>query len=294
MENKEKKMNAVCPVCQAPDVVFFAVKNFCDIYKCQNCGLLFVWPKPDSMANVYSQDYFKGGEGGYGYVDYEADKLAMAAIWEVYLERMEKFLPNRGKLLDVGAATGVFLRAAKKRGWAVSGIEPVDWAAQKARVAGLEVKTGALSDFSDETGNYDAITYFDVFEHLADPSAELDLIYKILKPGGLLVVNTPDAGSLLARILGRRWHLLTPPEHLNIFNQNNLTRLLKKRGFEILEIKKIGKKFTLQYIFRTLANWQKMAVWRFLAEFLENKRPGKIGIPINLRDNFFVIARKLC
>lgn len=294
MENKEKKMNAVCPVCQVTDAAFFTTKNFCDIYKCRNCGLLFLWPKSSGSADVYSKDYFKGGDRGYGYVDYEVDKLAMAAVWEVYLERIEKFLPNRGKLLDVGAATGVFLQAAQKRGWAVGGIEPVDWAAQKARAAGLEVKTSVLSDLGDDIGDYDAVTYFDVFEHLSDPVAEVDLIHRILKPRGLLIINTPDAGSWLARILGKRWHLLTPPEHLIVFNQNNLMRLLNERGFEILEVEKIGKKFTLQYIFRTLANWQKATVWCSLAEFLENNRLGKISVPINLRDNLFVIARKLC
>lgn len=294
MENKEYKMKIVCSVCAATDTEFFTIKNCCDIYRCRNCQLLFVWPKPVNLANVYSENYFEGGRDGYGYVDYEADKLAMAATWEVYLDKIEKFLPGRGRLLDVGAATGVFLRAAKRRGWAVCGIEPVEWAAKKARSLGLEVQTGVLSDLSSNADGYDVVTYFDVFEHLSDPGAEADLIYRILKPRGLLIINTPDAGSWLARILRKRWHLLTSPEHLIIFNQNNLTRLLKECGFEILEIGKIGKKFTLQYIFRTLANWQKMAVWRFLAEFLENNRLGKIRIPINLRDNFFVIARKLC
>lgn len=294
MENKYEKIKTVCPVCRTADIGFFTAKNSCDVYKCNDCRLLFVWPKSSGSVSVYSESYFKGGAGGHGYVDYNVDKLAMSAIWDAYLERIGKFLPNKGKLLDVGAATGVFLQAAKKRSWAVDGIELVDWAAQKAREADLEVKTGVLSDFSQEMVDFDVVTYFDVLEHLSDPDDELRLVYKILKPGGLLIINTPDAGSWLARILGKRWHLLTPPEHLIIFNRNNLTQLLKDRGFEVLKVEKIGKRFTLQYVFRTLANWQKIALWHRLAKFLENNRLGKVSISINLRDNFFVVARKVC
>ena len=91
-----------------------------------------------------------------------------------------------------------------------------------------------------------------------------------MKKGGLIAINTPDSGSFIAKLLGKRWHLLVPPEHLVIFNRVNLDLLLKSCGFEVLWTGKIGKKFTLQYIFQILANWQRSPLIGQLAGFLKS------------------------
>ena len=292
MENNFKKINTACIACGRTLFDFFANKNGFDLYRCRNCRLIFVWPLPQDSTDLYSSDYFSGAKSGFGYVNYEEDKSAMFKTFEVYLGKIEQFTPRKGKLLDVGAATGFFVQLAIERGWKASGIEISDYAAKVARQKGLDVMTGTLESVDFDTSSFGVVTLWDVIEHLSDPVSHLKLIYNILEVGGLVAINTPDSASFAARIFGKRWHLLVPPEHLFYFNYRSLLALLRNSGFEVVHISKIGKKFTLQYIFKTLARWQNFFIWKQLTKILAGTRLGTIGIPVNLRDNFFVIAKK--
>src|SRR5687768_16282665 len=98
----------ICPCCRATGATRAFRKNSCDIYRCAGCGLLMVWPIPQ-VSEIYSEDYFNGAHGGFGYVDYDQDKRAMDRTFVTFLERIEKHAPSKGTLLDVGAATGYFL-----------------------------------------------------------------------------------------------------------------------------------------------------------------------------------------
>ncbi|MHB0865972.1 MAG: hypothetical protein ACYC1Y_03715, partial [Minisyncoccota bacterium] len=82
-------------------------------------------------------------------------------------------------------------------------------------------------------------------------------------------------------------------EHINYVTKKSVTALLRENGFSIEKISKIGKSFTLEYVVQTAATWQKSGVLQRLSDFLK-RRPGigRLSIPINLRDNMFIIARK--
>jgi len=285
-------MNLICKVCKNKNIRLWANKNSWNLYKCGECGLIFTDENP-KISELYSKDYFKGAKDGFGYVDYDKDKLAMTGTFNFYLDKIEKIMPNRGSLLDIGAATGYFLKIARQRNWKVKGIEISDYASQKAKTEGLDVITGTLENANLADESFNVLTFFDVLEHFSDPKSQLLIANKILKNSGLIIINTPDSNSLVAKILGRHWHLLIPPEHLVIFSLNNLSILLKSCGFEILLVNKIGKRFTLQYIFQISANWRRSALLGKAAEFLKNNFLGSFSFPINLRDNFFIIAKKL-
>lgn len=293
MENDFKEVNLTCPACSQVSVNFFTKKNNCYLYRCNECGLIFMWPMPKDTAEVYSADYFSGAEKGFGYVDYDEDKSAMADTFSSYLEIINKFSPKKGQLLDIGAATGYFLKKAGAMGWKTAGVEISDYAAQKARAAGLNIKTGTLGSIQFETESFDVVTMWDVLEHFSNPKNELEKVYQLLKKGGILAINTPDAGSFFAKIMGKRWHLLVPPEHLVYFNLKNLTGILKQSGFKVLRIDKVGKKFTIQYILQTLSRWQNISIWKKLLKYSDSIGMAKFHTPINLRDNFFIIARKI-
>ncbi len=281
-----------CIICNSDKISFFIRKNNCDIFCCNNCKLLFVYPMKTDTATIYSDDYFCGAKKTFGYIDYDSDKEPMVPTFIKYLEIIEKIIPNRGKLLDVGAATGFFINIAKKRDWNATGIELSDFAASSARAKGFDVKTGTLSsgDFLPES--YDVITIFDVIEHFPNPLVEIKTASKILKKGGIIVINTPDTGSIIAKIFGKKWHLIVPPEHLYYFNSINLTTLLEKNGFKVIKKMKVGKHFTLQYIFKMLYMWQKLSFWKKLSNFFSKKIFSNISLPINTRDNIFIIAVK--
>lgn len=282
-----------CLVCQNSKIDFFTKKNDYNIYKCWDCGLIFVWPLPANSAALYTADYFDGAASGFGYVDYEEDKKATAKTLDSYLAKIESYLPLKGRLLDVGAAIGSFLQIAKTKGWQTKGVELSQYAAEKARANGLDVITGTVRDLILASKDFDVVTYLDVFEHILDPISELNSARKLLRQEGFLIINTPDSSSWFARLMGRSWHTFVPPEHLFIYSPKNLTILLKRIGFEIVEVCKIGKRFTLRYVFQFLANRYQLFIWRWLAEKCKNSFVGKLALPINLRDNFFMIARKI-
>ena len=133
---------------------------------------------------------------------------------------------------------------------------------------------------------------FDVLEHVTDPKATLLEAHRILSKDGLLVINTPDAESFWAKILGKHWQLIMPPEHINYFSPKNLSEYLSKNGFETAVNTKIGKRFTLQYIFKMLYKWQDLSIWNYLTNLLSKGFLSKLYISINLHDNFFVILKK--
>jgi dolichol-phosphate mannosyltransferase len=286
-----KKSKKKCPICSQANAVFFTKKKNYNLYKCQNCSLIFILPPPQNHLAIYSEDYFKGAENGFGYVDYDNDKDAMASCLNDYLDKIESFTDGqRGRLLDIGAATGYFMELAQKRGWQTKGIEISEYAAQKAREKGLDVLTG-IPEALDFGKDFDLITLWDVMEHLAEPRSTLSLINKALKPGGVLAINTPDAKSLVAKILGKRWHLIVPPEHVFLYNKKNLSYLLSQIGFEIIFAGQIGKKFTLRYAVQIFANKQN-PILKKIAKFLRDNPLGKLVIPFSLGDNFFLLARK--
>jgi 2-polyprenyl-3-methyl-5-hydroxy-6-metoxy-1,4-benzoquinol methylase len=254
-----------------------------------SCKLTFVYPVPDA-TEVYDEGYFTGASECMGYANYDEDKKPMVPTFEKYLKRIAR-LTNGKRLLDVGAATGFFLEIAKREGFEVAGVEISSFAAEVGRKKGIPMTTGTLADVP-ATSQFDVITAFDVLEHVGDPEALCKEAHALLAPGGLFIINTPDIGSVYAQLLGKRWNLIIPPEHLFYFSGKTVTTLLTKTGFEVVEITRIGKNFSPQFVFKTLYVWQGLGIWKYLSEFCANTWLRHIALPINLRDNMFVVARK--
>ena len=267
-------------------------KNMFPLYICRTCGHFFVWPMPDDNLRIYSENYFSGAELGFGYVDYDRDKQVMVPTFEKYLDLIESAGAKSGKLLDVGAATGFFLNLARNRGWEPFGVELSDYAASIGRAKGLNIMTGVLAGGEFPESFFDVITLWDVIEHMPDPRSTLRELQRTLKPGGLIAINTPDSSSLIAKALGKSWHLVVPPEHLNLFHRQSLRLLLEEGACTVLMEDKIGKRFTTQYVVQTLAHWMKWKPFEKGAQFLSARSFGRWGVAINLRDNMFVLARK--
>ncbi len=139
-----------------------------------------------------------------------------------------------GQLLDVGCGAGHFLDEMRgARGWQVRGVEPSAGAAQAAQDRGLDVYPGDLAAAGFPDGAFDAVTLWDVVEHLHDPQAVLSEVRRILRPGGALVLRTPSVDSLDARVFGSYWAGLDSPRHIAVFSCRTLARLLAAAGFRL-------------------------------------------------------------
>ena len=157
-------------------------------------------------------------------------------------------IPASGTVLDVGCAGGAFPKAVSDSGYSVVGVEPSKWLAEHGRNQyGLDIRQGILSDqdFGDQT--FDLVTLWDVIEHLTDPDQVIGDIRDLLNPGGLLVVNYPDYGGLVARAMGRRWPFLLSV-HLLYFTRRTIRAFLEARGFEVLEIRPFFQTLQLGYV----------------------------------------------
>jgi SAM-dependent methyltransferase len=123
------------------------------------------------------------------------------------------------RLLDVGCSSGVFLTRMRDLGWKVQGVDPDPVAAARAEARGISVFVGELRAAGFSAGAFDAITLNHVIEHALDPVGLLRECWRILAPGGQLVVITPNTQSLASRIWGRHWYHLDPPRHLFLFSR---------------------------------------------------------------------------
>jgi len=294
-EAEKREIDATCIACQGKRHAPYAVKDGYKVWKCETCGTLFLFPPPGQTEteSIYGKEYFAGAKEGFGYVDYDADKAAMRSVFERYLRDFERILGKAGRLVDIGAATGYFMKIAEERGWVTHGIEISAYAADFGRSRGLDIETGTIHTATFEKESFDLVTMWDILEHVPDPALDIGKACSLLKPGGLLAINTPDSGSRFAKLRGPSWHLLVPPEHIFYFNRKSLKLLLDRNGLEILEVGCIGKRFTLEYLVHMLLRKQKQAVRQTLLHFFERHQSvGRFPISINLRDNMYLLAKK--
>jgi 2-polyprenyl-3-methyl-5-hydroxy-6-metoxy-1,4-benzoquinol methylase len=158
--------------------------------------------------------------------------LGSAAV----MEALKLSARATGSLLDFGCGDGSFMSRMQRAGWQVSGIEQDPKAADSLRARyGFDVRP-TLEDFADRVGKFDLITTSHVIEHLADPVAVLRALRRFLRPGGRLVVVTPNANSLGARVFGKFWRGLEPPRHFNVFTPKSLRYALSQADYAIEEL----------------------------------------------------------
>jgi SAM-dependent methyltransferase len=144
-----------------------------------------------------------------------------------------------GRLLDVGTGSGGWLEAMHTRGWRVQGVDFDPRAVAAARRRGLRVDEGALEAQGYPPASFDAITLNHVIEHVPDPISTLRECRRVLKPGGRLVLVTPNAASLGHRLFRSAWRGLEPPRHLHIFAPGPMRASLARAGFTRFSIRTV-------------------------------------------------------
>lgn len=234
------------------------------LVKCCNCGLIYVNPRPvqSEVFARYGENYYQTKSPEYGgYEDYWDDLAPNAKTSRKRISHIEKLLSGTGRLLDVGCAGGFFMRAAKERGWDAYGIDVSKYAIKRARTEWNDrVQETDLAGFKTPPGTFDVITFWDVLEHVCDPLSNLRSAFFLLKPGGIVAISTPDAGSLPARLLGEKWlGFRCLEEHNYYFSRRTLRKMLVKAGFTVVAIKSVGKFMRVEQVWRRLCFYTRIA-----------------------------------
>jgi SAM-dependent methyltransferase len=186
--------------------------------------------------------------------DYVAEEEGQRATARGVLDRIEHQVAP-GKLLDLGCWVGYLLDEARKRGWEATGVEPSEYASAFARDRlRLDVRTAGIFDAELESGMYDAVFMGDVIEHLPAAGDALDRIGELLAPDGVLALALPDAGSRLARAMGKRWWSVLPT-HVHYFTRASLSALLVRHGYRVVSISTQPKTFTAGYYLGRLGGY---------------------------------------
>jgi 2-polyprenyl-3-methyl-5-hydroxy-6-metoxy-1,4-benzoquinol methylase len=309
-----------CPLCRADNTELLFIgrdrnlkrPGHFPVVRCRQCGLIYTNPRPTIerlFAEFYTADYAPyqviladaHGETSffirvkrylkqttlithYGYVSRARSR---PRFWEKALTwplrnsfpDIPRFIPG-GRLLEVGCASGYFLAMLRDLGWDVCGVEPNMCAAQRARDAGLDVRTGTLEQIAFPNCSFDVVIMMHVLEHVPDPLATLAEVMRILKPGGMLIVAVPNCASLSARLFGERWSGWDLPRHLTHFTPNSLQQMLDKVG---LRVESMHDQRNPNIIFRSLRisrDESTSIIMRSLYNFLLTVAPAVLAIKI--------------
>jgi 2-polyprenyl-3-methyl-5-hydroxy-6-metoxy-1,4-benzoquinol methylase len=260
--------------------------------RCGFCATLYHADEPDweHLAQIYQDDYHqKRGHSGDETIE-TSKQLTMLANLRI----LKQFNPPGPKLLDVGCSTGAGLESAARNGWDVTGVEFSKPAAELARQRpGVKaVHDGPLQDTPIAEESFDVITLFDVIEHIDTPRDTLSHIYRLLRPGGLLMMVTPDGASISTRLMkSRSPHLFV--EHVVLFSRKGMRFALQSAGFQVLRIRFALKRINLNMMVRHATIHKHLSfgrivrtLGRILPGFLLNQM-----IPLNIGE-FYVIAHR--
>ena len=289
-----------CPLCAGGDVRVF-LDGDCEaldasmlgsgrkviapgrILRCRNCGFGF------------RQSRFTDGELSelYRAMDpqvYQAELPGRRRTAKRHLAIVQRYV-SVGAILDVGCASGLFLTLAAEARFDSTGIEPSDALRSQAQAAlggKCRILGGTLEKSPLQPASFDAVTLWDVLEHIPDPLAMLGKCRDLLKPGGYLFLNVPDLDSLQARILGRRWPLLLA-EHLNYFNRPSLELCGRKAGLKLVRFGRRRAFFSLDYLFYRLS--QHSIPGTALGRRIVRSVAARLVIPVSLGETYAVWQR---
>jgi 2-polyprenyl-3-methyl-5-hydroxy-6-metoxy-1,4-benzoquinol methylase len=230
------RFNRACPLCGQDDAQTYLQKGGMRLVRCPHCSMIYANPIAQELASGSFYDhagvpfYLSPGK-------VESDYSPVRFERELRLFRTHCI---KGCVLDVGCSTGAFLFQLKARhpgDYSVAGTDvsgaPLDYAESR----GVPVIRGDFLAHDFAGRSFDAVTFWAVMEHLAEPKRFLEKAASILKPNGLCFILVPNMKSLAVRLLGAGYRYIFPP-HVNYFSRTTLTRFVSDR-FEVIDFKSI-------------------------------------------------------
>lgn len=236
----------VCALCGSDSPILLKISRGWPVSRCPVCGLVYLSERPAeaSLASMYSNEYYDRAEVGYGgYAsNFEKYRSTFERLFKTRVRSLERYRGS-GRLLELGCAHGFLLDHLRNQGYSVSGVEVSPVSSGYARdVLKLDVHTGSLESAGHAAGQFDVVLMLDVLEHLHRPGPVLREVGRILKPGGVLLVQCPWELTHWEEVMetflrGRKTGRMNPdavPAHLYFFGPRTLEAMLKAGGFRVV------------------------------------------------------------
>jgi SAM-dependent methyltransferase len=243
-----------CDLCGAagPELLLRSERLDGPLVRCRSCGLVYVGERRHDYTFAGADPARSQALGDrveeLGIVDHAVEDAEARWRDQVHGRRADEVRRHvaGGRLLDVGCATGEFLQVAAARGFEVEGLEPNPGTSAQARDRGLNVRTATLGDAGYDPASFDVVTLWHVIEHTGSPTQVLGEVRRVLRPGGVVAIETPAVDTIWFSLLRSRWRQLIP-DHYYFFSRATIAELLRRTGFEPLEVSKVGKPMSLRF-----------------------------------------------
>jgi 2-polyprenyl-3-methyl-5-hydroxy-6-metoxy-1,4-benzoquinol methylase len=244
------------------------------IFQCQDCDFV----QCSDLEGVLDYYVYMDDQG------YEQTRQERALQARKLLQVATRHRPS-GRLLDVGAGSGILVEEALKLGFAAEGIEPARSLQQEASRRGLPVRSGVLPQ-AEVAGPYDVVTLIDVIEHVPDPLGLLTQIRDLMTPESICVLVTPDVGSIAARLMGWRWwHYRVA--HIGYFSRNTLQKALRAVALTAIETSRPTWYFPASYLASRVMGYLPPSLRLSVPKTLN-----RLTVPLNLFDSLLVICKR--
>lgn len=276
-----------CPACDGSLESRFEVDvgdRTMSVSACERCGSYVKTPffGPDELREMYAhydhhERHFEPGAG-------EIDSLVAK------VRRIERLVPAKGRLLEIGCGRGFLLSQALRRGWDVQGVE-LEGSAGDHLLPELRGRVRFIRSEEEfdrlEPGAFDAVCSYQVFEHLARPAASLRSWTRAVKPGGVIVLDTPNAGSLGARRHRQRWVHHARKDHFVLYTRRALERLARENGLSVVQCTYGGSPAVCSGSVARSSSARRVFRYRSITRFLRT-----LVHRLGLGDNIELIGRK--
>ncbi len=272
-QNAIKLVSVRCCVCDSDnaekigsgyDFEYFSCPDLFSVSHCKECGNVYLNPRPDvsEFKRIYPPSYHSldFSEENYSFIHNIRSRLEANRLLR-YCEGV----PNNAKILDVGCGDGFHLKLLKQYGnknWILEGVDLDSRAVEIATKVGVTIHHGTVEELDLGNEQYDLVYTIQTIEHVAHPDTVFAAIFRILRPGGRLVIVTDNTDSIdFTYFKGSYWGGYHFPRHWNLFNRRSLTRLAHKTGFEVSDVKTIVSPVNWVYSFHNLLVDKKAPQW---------------------------------
>lgn len=281
---------AICCQCSSDKYSLVVAGPIVPVIACAECGLM----RQGFLSGTQAQpaEAYAGGKDRF--FQQRKDKESVQVVDYLKIaDQLGTFMPEKGRLLEIGCAMGMTLNAFRKLGWKVTGVEPEEWSCKLARDKyGLDVINSTFQEADLGESSFDVVLLLHVIEHLPNPAKGLSQIARILRPGGFLVLETPRYDTLWFKLLkGRERSVILG--HIYFFTRKTMQALARESGFEVVRLDSVGRTVTLDrlcyYAAKFLNHDRATSAITFLSKTL---RLNKVSLHSNLHDMMRLYLRK--